>query len=97
MVAMGVEGPNGSVTWNLNMTNETVASRRPFRGWWTLTSVILETTPCLTPMAMALWTLTLEVESGYTGYYTFHQRRMRRLVLQGEHRRPRLRQSRQLQ
>ena len=69
-VAMGVNAQMVSVTWNLNMTNETVATEGPsvaggadfgFPG----------DNPMSDPDGDGIWTLTLQVESGYTGYYTF--------------------------
>ena len=70
MVAMGVNAQMVSVTWNLNMTNETVATEGPsvaggadfgFPG----------DNPMSDPDGDGIYTLTLQVESGYTGYYTF--------------------------
>jgi hypothetical protein len=70
VVAMGVNAQMVSVTWNLNMTNETVAAEGPsvaggadfgFPG----------DNPMSDPDGDGIWTLTTEVASGYTGYYTF--------------------------
>ena len=59
-----------AVTWNLNMSNETVAAEGPsvaggadfgFPG----------DNPMSDPDGDGICTLTLQVASGYTGYYTF--------------------------
>jgi len=59
-----------SVTWNLNMTNETVAAEGPSVAGGTDFGF-----PGDNPMSDSdgdgIWTLTTEVASGYTGYYTF--------------------------
>jgi hypothetical protein len=70
MVAMGVNAQMVSVTWNLNMTNETVAPEGPsVAGGADFGNP--GTNPMSDPDGDGIWTLTLEVEAGYTGYYTF--------------------------
>ena len=64
------QGQMVSVTWNLNMTNETVAAEGPSVAGGTDFGF-----PGDNPMSDSdgdgIWTLTTEVASGYTGYYTF--------------------------
>jgi hypothetical protein len=70
LVATGLNAQTVSVTWNLNMTNETVAADGPFVAGGADFG-----TPGTNPMSDddgdGIWTLTLDVAVGYTGYYTF--------------------------
>ena len=70
LVVVGVQAQTVSVTWNLNMTNETVAPEGPsVAGGADFGNP--GDNPMSDPDGDGIWTLTLEVATGYTGYYTF--------------------------
>ncbi len=69
-VAIGTDAQMVSVTWNLNMTNETVATEGPSVAGG-LDFGYPGDNPMSDPDGDGIWTLTLQVYSGYTGYYTF--------------------------
>ena len=70
MVAVGVQAQTVSVTWNLNMTNETVAAEGPSVAGGTDFGFPGDN-PMSDPDGDGIWTLTVDVAVGYTGYYTF--------------------------
>ena len=70
LVVSGLQAQMVSVTWNLNMTNETVAPEGPSVAGGTDFGTPGDN-PMSDPDGDGIWTLTLEVAAGYTGYYTF--------------------------
>ena len=95
-VAIGTDAQMVSVTWNLNMTNETVATEGPSVAGG-LDFGYPGDNPMSDPDGDGIWTLTLQVLFRIHWILHFHQRSLWRLVMQGEHRRSGLRESCQLQ
>ena len=92
LVVSGLQAQMVSVTWNLNMTNETVAPEGPSVAGGADFGTPGDN-PMSDPDGDGIWTLTLEVECRIHRILHLHQRRMSRLGLQGEHRRTELRKS----
>ncbi len=70
LAAAGLQAQMVTVTFNLNMANETVSAEGPHLAGGADFGIPGDN-PMTDDDGDGIWTITIEVESGYTGYYTF--------------------------